>query len=123
MKYLLIIFVIAISSTGFAQLIPAGVYDTNKKPDTNGKLTILKGETRFLHTYEFALITLEAKKKEDLFLAMIDEEQVVIVAEGELKILYNKEKKILTRGGVAHILPGDLFSFENAGKTPAKFYL
>lgn len=125
MKNTFLILSLLLSTFGYSQSqIKAGVYSADgKKTASNGKHTILAGETRFFHMYELSSITLPEKKKELPSLTITDHEQVVIVNEGELKVSIGKENKILIRGGVAHILPGDMFSFENGGKTPVTFYL
>src|SRR5690349_21277501 len=118
MKSFILIILIATSLHTQAQ-VKSGVYTVeDQKPDKEGNRTILSGETRFFHFYELKLITLAPKKKDLPSLSTVDNEQVVIVKEGELKVSYEKENKTLSRGGVAHILPGDLFAFENSGKSP-----
>jgi (S)-ureidoglycine aminohydrolase len=124
MKNIILIFLLISTIANSQTPIKAGVHSADwTKFDKNGKHIILTGETRFFHTYELSSITFQVKNKELPSLTIIDLEQVVIVNDGELKVTIGKEKKILGRGGVAHILPGDMFAFENSGKTPVSFYL
>jgi (S)-ureidoglycine aminohydrolase len=125
MKNIIFIFSLLSSTFTYCQTpVKAGVYSNDwLKTDSHGQHTILTGETRFFHTYELSSITFQIKNKELPSLTVADHEQVVIVNDGELKVTIGKENKILGRGGVAHVLPGDMFAFENGGRTSVSFYL
>jgi (S)-ureidoglycine aminohydrolase len=124
MKKNLLLFFAFLSTIALGQpLVKAGVYrGDGPKTGAQEKTMILAGETQFFQFYEFSSTTLSEKGIRSVP-AKKDNEQVVIVMDGELQVAINKVNKILSRGGVAHILPGEMFALTNAGKSPVTFYL
>jgi (S)-ureidoglycine aminohydrolase len=52
-----------------------------------------------------------------------DDEEMIIVKEGMLKITIEDSSKILGPGSVAVIMPGDMHGFVNAGDSNASYYV
>jgi (S)-ureidoglycine aminohydrolase len=125
MKYAVTILSLFLSLSLFAQTsVTSGVYSADGfEQNAYGKRTIFAGETRFFSSYELSTITLPIKKINYHSQSTIDSEQVMIVMDGEVKVILDRETKILGRGGVAHILARELFAYENIGQTPATFYV
>jgi (S)-ureidoglycine aminohydrolase len=52
-----------------------------------------------------------------------DDEEMVIIREGTLRVTIEDESKVLGAGSVALMLPGDEHGFENGGDTPVTYYV
>ncbi|MET0391859.1 MAG: cupin domain-containing protein [Chitinophagaceae bacterium] len=51
------------------------------------------------------------------------EEELIIIREGRLKVTINGETRTLGPGSIALAMPGEEHGFENAGETPATYYV
>lgn len=52
-----------------------------------------------------------------------DDEEMIIVKEGKLKVTIEGQTKVLGPGSVALAIPGDMHGFENAGTGKATYYV
>lgn len=52
-----------------------------------------------------------------------DDEELIIIKEGELTVTIEGKTKTLGAGSVALMMPGDEHGFENKGDTPATYYV
>jgi len=107
--------------------ILSGVYYWNKlepvKEDTRVRRQVLEGKTFALEYFEIHASTLEPGKAPHPPHTHADQEELMIVKEGQVKITIAGKSKILGPGSIAFAMPGDEHGIENAGKTPATYYI
>ena len=107
--------------------LPPGVYQWSKlnttKEGTRIMRPILVGSTTSLSYFEVHSTTIEPGQAPHAPHKHSDEEELLIVKEGQLKITIHGENKIIGRGSVAFIMPGEMHGIENAGKTIATYYI
>ena len=130
MKKLFFFLFISIALTSFGQKndsIISGVYHWNKlepiKEDTRVRRQVLEGKTFALEYFEIHASTLEPGKAPHPPHTHADQEELMIVKEGQVKITIAGKSKILGPGSIAFAMPGDEHGIENAGKTQATYYI
>jgi (S)-ureidoglycine aminohydrolase len=105
----------------------SGVYYWNKlepvKEDTRVRRQVLEGKTFALDNFEIHASTLESGKAPHPPHTHADQEELMIVKEGKVKITIAGQSKILGPGSIAFAMPGDEHRIENAGKTQATYYI
>lgn len=94
-----------------------------KKEDTRIRRQILEGSTTSLFHFEVHSTTLEHGKAPHLPHKHADEEKLIIVKEGTVKISIGATSKLLGAGSIAFAMPGDEHGIENAGNTAATYYI
>ena len=105
----------------------SGVYNWNKlepvKEDTRVRRQVLEGKTFALEYFEIHISTLEPGKAPHPPHTHADQEELMIVKEGQVKITIAGQSKILGPGSIAFAIPGDEHGIENAGNTTATYYI
>jgi (S)-ureidoglycine aminohydrolase len=94
-----------------------------KKEETRIRRQVMEGSTTTLSNFEVHTTTLEPGKSPHPPHIHADQEELLIVKEGTVKISINGESKILGAGSIAFAMPDDEHGIENAGKTPATYYV
>src|SRR6187549_2613084 len=130
MKKIFFFLLIIITLTSVGQKndsILSGVYYWNKlepvKEDTRVRRQVLDGKTFALENFEIHASTLEPGKAPHPPHTHADQEELMIVKEGQVKITIAGQSKILGPGSIAFAMPGDEHGIENAGKTIATYYI
>jgi (S)-ureidoglycine aminohydrolase len=130
MKKIFFFLFISVTLISFGQKndsILSGVYYWNKlepiKEDTRIRRQVLEGKTFALENLEIHASTLEPGKAPHPPHAHADQEELMIVKEGQVKITIAGQSKILGPGSIAFAMPGDEHGIENAGKTQATYYI
>lgn len=128
-KIFLILFILSTSFL-FAQKnnsLVSGVYYWNKltpvKEDTRVRRQVLEGKTFALEYFEIHTSTLEAGKAPHPPHVHVDQEELMIVKEGQVKITIAGQSKILGPGSIAFAMPNDEHGIENAGNTQATYFI
>jgi len=107
--------------------LPPHVYNWDKlvttKEDTRVRREIMEGSTTSLAYFEVHTSTLEPGKAPHPPHTHADQEELIIVKEGLVKITVNGVSKIMGPGSVAYAIPGEEHGIENAGKTQATYYV
>jgi len=105
----------------------SAVYYWNKlepiKEDTRVRRQVLDGKTLALENLEVHTSTLEAGKAPHPPHTHADQEELIIVKEGKVKITINGTSKIVGAGSIAFAMPGDEHGIENAGSTQATYFI
>ena len=130
MKIFLVFILATYSQSLLAQVtdsLPPRVYEwqklQTKKEGTRITRSILEGSTTSLSLFEVHSTTIEPGKTPHAAHEYEDVEELLIVKEGQLKISMNDQSKILGRGSIIFLMPGDRHGIENAGKTSATYYV
>ena len=87
------------------------------KEDTRIRIQVLEGKTFALEYFEIHASTLEPGKAPHPPHTHADQEELMIIKEGQVKITIAGQSKILGSGSIAFAMPGDEHGIENAGKT------
>ena len=105
----------------------SNVYYWNKlepvKEDTRIRRQVLEGKTFALGYFEIHTSTLEAGKAPHPPHVHDDQEELMIVKEGQVKITIAGKSKLLGPGSIAFAMPGDEHGIENAGNTQATYFI
>jgi (S)-ureidoglycine aminohydrolase len=105
----------------------SGVYHWNDlapiKEDTRIRRQVLEGKTFALTHFEIHASTLEPGKAPHPPHVHVDEEELMIVKEGQVNITIAGKSKVLRQGSIAFAMPGDEHGIENAGNTQATYYI
>ena len=130
MKFLLPIAILIKSFTLFAQqtdsLLSAAYYWKNQVPikeQTGIMRRILKGKTFALEYFEVHAATIDPGKTPQQSYVHNDQEELMIVKEGQLKITIAGKSKTLGPGSIAFVMPGDQHLADNAGNTDATLFI
>src|SRR4030095_4576778 len=114
MKCLLTIAILINTFILFAQqtdsLLSAAYYWKNQVPvkeETGIMRRILKGKTLALEYFEVHAATIDAGKTPQQSYTHNDQEELMIIKEGQLKITIAGKSKILGPGSIAFVMPGD----------------
>ena len=114
MKKIFFFLFINITLTSFGQKndsILSGVYYWNKlepiKEETRVRRQVLEGKTFALEYFEIHASTLEPGKAPHPPHTHADQEELMIVKEGQVKITIAGQSKILGPGSIAFAMPGD----------------
>jgi (S)-ureidoglycine aminohydrolase len=105
----------------------SGVYHWDKlqavKDDSRTRRQVLEGKTFALSHFEIHTSTLEPGKAPHPPHVHDDQEELLIVREGQVRITIVGESKILGPGSIAFAMPGDEHGIENTGNTQATYYI
>ena len=130
MKILLTIFLFIYSMEIFAQQdsVAGKVYVLKSFPETVDKnrisTQILKGSsTTFLENLHIHYSTLKAGHQLRSSHIQKNEEELIIVREGNLSVTINQKTKILGAGSLLLIMPGDDQMINNLDTTTASYYV
>ncbi|HKZ66818.1 MAG TPA: cupin domain-containing protein [Chitinophagaceae bacterium] len=130
MRLTLLISVVAITSSLKAQKtdsLSSHVYRCDnleaKKEDVWIRRQVMEGSTTMLSNFEVHTTTLEPGKAPHPPHTHADQEELLIVKEGTVKISIKGESKLLGAGSIAFAMPGDEHGIENAGKTSTTYYV
>ena len=130
MKLALSISILIATNSLFAQKtdsLGAKVYVWSKlepvKEDTRLRRQVLDGSTTSLSNFEVHASTLEPGKAPHPPHTHDDQDELMIVKEGTVKITINGVSKILGPGSIAFAMPKDEHGIENAGNTRATYYI
>ena len=94
-----------------------------KKEETRLRRQVLEGKTFALSYFEIHTSTLEAGKTPHPPHVHADQEELMIVKEGQVKITIAGKSKLLGPGSIAFAMPGDEHGIENAGNTPTTYFI
>jgi len=94
-----------------------------KKEDTRIRRQVLEGSTTSLSYFEVHTSTLEPGKTPHPPHTHEDQEELMIVKEGTVKITINGVSKILGPGSIAFAMPKEEHGIENAGNTQATYFI
>jgi (S)-ureidoglycine aminohydrolase len=94
-----------------------------QKEDTRVRRQVMEGSTTTLSTFEVHASTLEPGKAPHPPHIHPDQEELLIIKEGTVKITINGKGKIVGPGSAALVMPHDKHGIENAGKTRAIYYI
>lgn len=107
--------------------LPPYVYNWDKltpiKEDTRVRRQILEGSTTSLAMFEAHTSTLEPGQAPHPPHTHADQEELIIVKEGKVKVTINGVSQLLGPGSIAYAIPGEEHGIENAGKTSATYYV
>jgi (S)-ureidoglycine aminohydrolase len=107
--------------------LPPRVYHwdslTVVKEDTRLRREIMEGSTTSLSHFEVHASTLDPGKAPHPPHTHPDEEELIIVKDGKVKITINGVSKIVGAGSIAYAIPGEEHGIENAGNTQANYYI
>jgi (S)-ureidoglycine aminohydrolase len=130
MKYILLIGFVTYVSLAKAQRtdsLAPNVYRWTSldaiKEDTRIRRQVLEGSTTTLSYFEIHTSTLEPGKAPHPPHVHDDQEELMIVKEGQVKITIKGVSKILGPGSIAFAMPGDEHGIENGGSTKATYYI
>lgn len=130
MKKTSVFLFIITSYTAFPQKndsLISGVYHWDKltavKEDSRTRRQVLEGKTFALSYFEVHTSTLEAGKAPHPPHVHDDQEELMIVKEGTVKITIAGQSRILGPGSIAFAMPGDEHGIENAGNTQATYFI
>jgi (S)-ureidoglycine aminohydrolase len=84
---------------------------------------ILKGSTTHLKSFEIHATTLLPHLAPHPPHVHAEEEELLIIKEGQVEVQIGAERTILGPGSVALILPGEEHGFQNVGDSPASYYV
>jgi (S)-ureidoglycine aminohydrolase len=129
MKWSLFLICIASVLTSNAQpadtLMSGPYYWKRLEPVTKGNITsrqILTGRTLALSNFKMVGITLQPGKMQPPPHTNREQDELVIVKEGTVKVTIKGKAKTLSAGSIAFIMAGDASAIVNTGSTPAVFY-
>lgn len=110
-----------------ADSLPSRVYRwdslTAKKEDSRIRRQVMEGSTTSLSHFEVHASTLAPGQAPHPPHTHADEEELLIVREGQVKITISGTSKILGPGSIAFAMPGDEHGIENTGNTQATYYV
>ncbi|MBN1822463.1 MAG: cupin domain-containing protein [Prolixibacteraceae bacterium] len=94
-----------------------------QKTETGGKRQIIDGSTFHMENFEIHATTLNPGLAPHGSQVHTDEEEIIVVKEGKLKITIENESKILGPESAALILPCDEHALENAADVPTTYFI
>jgi quercetin dioxygenase-like cupin family protein len=86
-------------------------------------MKMANGPTATLANLEMLVVELDPGKMPHPPKAHTDVEELIIVKEGNLKVVTKANSTIIGPGGVALVMPGDEHTFENTGKILTVYYV
>ncbi len=106
--------------------VDSGVYSFSKinreKTVSGEQRRFMNGETKHMQNFEILATTLNPGKALKGNLVKNDEEQIVVIKDGQLKVVLNNETKELGAGSVVLVMPGDEFQMANTAGNKVTFY-
>lgn len=94
-----------------------------KNEDRRVRRQVLEGKTFALNYFEIHASTVAPGKAPHPPHVHDDYEEMIIVKEGTVKITIAGKSEILGPGSIAFAMPGDEHGIENAGTTPATYFI
>ena len=94
-----------------------------EKTKTGGKRQIMDGSTFHMENFEIHATTLNPGQAPHGSQVHSDEEEIIVVKEGKLKVTMEDESREMGPGSVALILPGDEHSLENAADSETTYFV
>ncbi len=94
-----------------------------EKSEARDRRQILKGSTTDLEYLEIHATTVAPKKSPHASHIHNDTEELIIVKEGQLKVMVTGESQVLGPGSIALAMPGEQHGLEDAGDTPVTYYV
>jgi len=123
----LLVFQVSLLQAQKTDSLPPYVYNWDKltpvKEDTRIRRQIMEGSTTSLASFEAHTSTLEPGKAPHPPHTHADQEELIIVKEGKVKVTINGASNILGPGSIAYAIPGEEHGIENAGNTSATYYI
>lgn len=113
----------------FAQndTITSGIYRWKdlkvEKQETRKRRQVLDGPSLFMERFEIHTTTLKPGLAPHAPHSHQEEEELIIVKEGQLKVTIEDQSRVLGPGSVAFAEIGDQHGFQNAGNTKATYYV
>jgi (S)-ureidoglycine aminohydrolase len=130
MKLQLLVFALTGVSSVLAQKtdsLPPHVYRWDSLittiEDTRTRKEIMEGSTTSLAHFEAHISSLQPGKAPHPPHTHADEEELIIVKEGQARITINGVSNIMGPGSIAYAIPGEEHGIVNAGKTQATYYI
>jgi len=127
MKVFIAVLLMASSLCAIAQTneVHSGVYSwSDSKPEKIGvieKRQMLKGKTLDLHHFEICTLTLPPGKTYTP--PINDDEQLIVVKSGNIKLLLKDTAETVGAGSIALVLAGDKISFQNQSAASSTWYI
>lgn len=84
---------------------------------------VIEGSTGSLASLTVHASTLQPGLKPHASHSHQDEEELIIISEGSLKVTIKDKSRVLSAGSIAYIMPGEEHGWENTGSTPAVYYI
>lgn len=128
MKFIIFIILVLSNFSLLAQkdTVESKVYVWNNlkiaKEDTRERRQIATGSGAVLSYMEWHATTIDSGKSPHAP-HKHDDEELIIVKEGELKVTVNDSSKVLGPGSIALFIPGDEHGLFNSGSTKATYYV
>ena len=94
-----------------------------KKEETRIRRQVLEGKTFALSYFEIHTSTLEPGKAPHPPHTHADQDELIIVKEGFLKVTIKDSSKILGPGSVAFAMPEEEHGFENGGSVQVTYFI
>jgi (S)-ureidoglycine aminohydrolase len=91
--------------------------------DSRARKEIMEGSTTSLSYFETHASTLQPGKAPHPPHTHADQEELIIVKEGTVKVTINGVSNILGPGSIAYAIPGEEHGLVNAGNTQATYYI
>jgi (S)-ureidoglycine aminohydrolase len=93
------------------------------KDENRIRRQLLDGSTTLLSNLEIHASTVEGGEAPHPGHTHTDQEELIIIKEGNLKVTIGDQTKVLGPGSIAYALPGDEHGFINAGKESCTYYI
>lgn len=116
-KVIIIFFLFFINIYAQKDTVLSDVYKW-KEPSGN-KIQLLKGNTTDLKDF---IVSASILKSEESLKEKSENESLIIIKDGKLKISIKNDEKILGPGSIAYIMPDDEYLLENSEEKDAVFY-
>ena len=94
-----------------------------EKKSTGERRQIFEGSTTHLAKLEIHVTTLNPGLMPHDAHSHADEEELLIIKEGQVEVTIEGKSKVMGPGSIALMLPGDMHGFRNAGSEKASYYV
>ena len=84
---------------------------------------IFQGSTTHMSYLDIHAASLDGKKIYNTKLAHDEDEKLILVSKGDVKITTRNSEKTISKGGIALLMPGEDYEIKNAAPGPALFYV
>ena len=133
-KLIRLFFLMAIAAIGSFELhaqkmdsLPPHVYRWDSLvttiEDTRVRKQILEGSTTSLSYFESHVTSIQPGKSPHPPHTHADQEELIIVKEGKIKVTINGISNVLGPGSVAYAMPGEEHGMVNVGDEQATYYI
>jgi len=93
------------------------------KDENRIRRQVLTGSTMTLASFTVHASTLEPGLMPHASHTHADEEELIIISEGTLKVTIEDKSRVLGAGSIAYIMPGEEHGWENTGTVPSIYYI